>query len=63
VLQRDLLKDVWGPQYGDEGNYLRVFMAQIRKKLEPSPERPRYFITEPGIGYRLEGTTTEVTPG
>ena len=54
VLQRDLLRDVWGPQYGDEGNYLRVFMAQIRKKLEPVPDRPRYFITEPGLGYRLE---------
>ena len=59
VLQRDLLRDVWGPQYGDEGNQLRVFVAQIRKKLEPIPERPRYFITEPGIGYRLEHTTTE----
>jgi two-component system KDP operon response regulator KdpE len=59
VLQRDLLRDVWGPQYGDEGNYLRVFIAQIRKKLEPTPERPCYFITEPGIGYRLEHTTTD----
>jgi two-component system KDP operon response regulator KdpE len=59
VLQRELLKDVWGPRYGDETNYLRVFIAQIRKKLEPVPERPRYFITEPGIGYRLEGTTSE----
>jgi two-component system KDP operon response regulator KdpE len=56
VLHRELLRDVWGPQYGDEGNYLRVFIAQIRKKLEPTPERPRYFITEPGIGYRLEHT-------
>jgi two-component system KDP operon response regulator KdpE len=54
VLQRDLLREVWGPEYGDEGNYLRVFIAQIRKKLEPVPERPHYFITEPGIGYRLE---------
>jgi two-component system KDP operon response regulator KdpE len=59
VLQRDLLRDVWGPQYGNEGNYLRVFIAQIRKKLEPTPERPCYFITEPGIGYRLEHTTTD----
>ena len=62
VLQRDLLRDVWGPRYGDEGNYLRVFMAQIRKKLEPVPERPRYFITEPGIGYRLEHATTDAGP-
>jgi two-component system KDP operon response regulator KdpE len=59
VLQRDLLRDVWGPAYGDEGNYLRVFIAQIRKKLEPTPERPHYFITEPGLGYRLEHTSTE----
>ncbi|MFV0258653.1 MAG: response regulator [Acidimicrobiales bacterium] len=56
ILQGDLLREVWGPQYGDEGNYLRVFMAQIRTKLEPSPDRPRYFVTEPGIGYRLEQT-------
>jgi two-component system KDP operon response regulator KdpE len=59
VLQRDLLRDVWGPGYGDEGNYLRVFIAQIRKKLEPTPARPHYFITEPGLGYRLEHTSTE----
>jgi two-component system, OmpR family, KDP operon response regulator KdpE len=63
VLQRDLLRDVWGPQYGDEGNYLRVFMAQIRKKLEPVPDRPQYFITEPGLGYRLEHATIEEAPG
>jgi two-component system KDP operon response regulator KdpE len=62
VLQRDLLRDVWGPEYGDEGNYLRVFMAQIRKKLEPVPNRPHYFITEPGLGYRLEHTTTVDDP-
>jgi two-component system KDP operon response regulator KdpE len=62
VLQRDLLRDVWGPGYGDEGNYLRVFIAQIRKKLEPTPARPQYFITEPGLGYRLEHTSTEGAP-
>jgi two-component system KDP operon response regulator KdpE len=60
VFQRELLREVWGPQYGDEANYLRVFIAQIRKKLEPAPDRPRYFITEPGIGYRLEHTTPEI---
>jgi two-component system, OmpR family, KDP operon response regulator KdpE len=54
VTQRRLLQDVWGPQYGDETNYLRVHMAHIRRKLEPDPSRPRYFITEPGIGYRFE---------
>ena len=57
VSQRQLLQEVWGPQYGDEANYLRVHMANIRRKLEPDPSRPRYFITEPGMGYRLTGTT------
>jgi two-component system, OmpR family, KDP operon response regulator KdpE len=54
VSQRQLLRDVWGPQYGEETNYLRVHMAHIRRKLEPDPSRPRYFITEPGMGYRFE---------
>ena len=55
VSQRQLLQDVWGPQYGEETNYLRVHMAHIRRKLEPEPSRPRYFLTEPGMGYRFEG--------
>lgn len=54
ITQVQLLKEVWGPNYGEETNYLRVFMAQIRRKLEPDPGHPRYFITEPGMGYRLE---------
>jgi len=54
VSQVQLLKEVWGPNYGEETNYLRVFMAQIRRKLEPDPTTPRFFITEPGMGYRLE---------
>jgi two-component system KDP operon response regulator KdpE len=54
VTQTQLLKEVWGPQYGEETNYLRVFMAQVRRKLEPQPSVPRYFITEPGMGYRFE---------
>ncbi|MEX2254556.1 MAG: winged helix-turn-helix domain-containing protein, partial [Acidimicrobiia bacterium] len=54
VAQRQLLQEVWGPQYHDETNYLRVFMAQVRRKLEPEPSHPRYFITEPGMGYRFE---------
>ena len=54
VTQRRLLQEVWGPAYSDETHYLRVFLAQIRRKLEPDPSRPRYFITEPGIGYRFE---------
>ncbi len=54
VTQAYLLREVWGPQYGEETNYLRVFMAQVRRKLEPQPSTPRYFITEPGMGYRFE---------
>ncbi|HJR86718.1 MAG TPA: response regulator [Acidimicrobiia bacterium] len=54
VSQTQLLKEVWGPQYGEETNYLRVFIAQIRRKLEPQPSNPRYFLTEPGMGYRFE---------
>src|SRR6202048_1496964 len=55
VSQRQLLQEVWGPAYSAETHYLRVFLAQIRRKLEPDPSRPRYFITEPGMGYRFEG--------
>ncbi len=54
VTQQQLLHEVWGPEYGKESNYLRVFMAQVRRKLEPEPAHPRYFITEPGMGYRFE---------
>ena len=54
VAQHQLLQEVWGPAYHDETNYLRVFMAQVRRKLEPEPARPRYFVTEPGMGYRFE---------
>ena len=54
VSQRQLLHEVWGPQYATETNYLRVYLAQIRRKLEPDPARPRYFLTEPRMGYRFE---------
>jgi two-component system KDP operon response regulator KdpE len=54
VTHRQLLQEVWGPTYDDQNHYLRVFMAQIRQKLERQPSRPRHFITEPGIGYRFE---------
>ncbi|MGD9793545.1 MAG: response regulator [Acidimicrobiia bacterium] len=54
VSGRELLQQVWGPQYGDETNYLRVHMAHIRRKLEPEPGRPRYFLTESGMGYRFQ---------
>jgi two-component system KDP operon response regulator KdpE len=53
VSQRQLLQEVWGPAYGRESNYLRVYLAQIRRKLEPDPAHPRYFLTEPGMGYRF----------
>ena len=54
VSQRQLLQEVWGPKYQEETNYLRLFIAQIRRKLEPDPAHPRYFITEPGMGYRFQ---------
>lgn len=54
VSQRHLLHEVWGPQYDSETNYLRVHMANLRRKLEPEPSKPRYFVTEPGMGYRFE---------
>src|SRR4051794_3255706 len=54
VSQRQLLHEVWGPAYNDETNYLRQYMAQLRRKLEPDSERPRYLVTEPGMGYRFQ---------
>jgi two-component system KDP operon response regulator KdpE len=54
VTQRQLLQEVWGPGYTEETHYLRVFLAQIRRKLEADPAHPRYFVTEPGMGYRFE---------
>jgi len=54
VTHRQLLKEVWGPQYLTETHYLRVYMAQLRHKLEVDPARPRYLETESGIGYRLK---------
>jgi two-component system, OmpR family, KDP operon response regulator KdpE len=58
VTQQQLLAEVWGPGYENASHYLRVFMAQLRQKLEPDPAHPRYFRTEPGRGYRFE---TELT--
>ena len=55
VTQRQLLQGVWGEQYQTEGNYLRVYIARLRRKLEPDPSRPRYLLTKPGIGYRFSG--------
>ncbi|MEU8008087.1 response regulator [Catellatospora sp. NPDC049111] len=53
VSQRQLLHDVWGPQYATETNYLRQYMAQLRRKLEADPAHPRQLLTEPGMGYRF----------
>jgi two-component system KDP operon response regulator KdpE len=53
VTQRQLLAEVWGPGYQTEANYLRVYVANLRRKLEPDPSAPRYLLTEPGMGYRF----------
>ncbi len=54
LSHRQLLHDVWGPGYGNAGGNLRLYMAQLRRKLEPDPARPRWLITEPGMGYRYQ---------
>ncbi|HLA81856.1 MAG TPA: response regulator transcription factor [Thermoleophilia bacterium] len=53
LTDRMLLQQVWGPEYGSEGHYLHVYIARLRKKLELDPQKPRYLVTEPGVGYRL----------
>ena len=53
LTHRQLLRDVWGPNHVEDAHYLRVFMATLRRKIEPSPAQPRYLLTEPGVGYRL----------
>ena len=53
VAQRELLQEVWGPAYETETHYLRVYMAQLRRKLEADPTHPRHLLTEPGMGYRF----------
>jgi two-component system KDP operon response regulator KdpE len=53
LTHRQILKDVWGPPYVGETHYLRVFMAALRRKIEPDPARPRLLLTEPGVGYRM----------
>ncbi|MFJ7179261.1 response regulator [Streptomyces massasporeus] len=55
ISQRQLLEEVWGPTFATRTNYLRVYMAQLRRKLEKDPSHPRHLITEPGMGYRFEG--------
>lgn len=53
VPHRELLQTVWGPDYGDQVEYLRVFIKNLRKKIEPNPDRPEYILTEPWVGYRF----------
>ncbi|MEU2338467.1 response regulator transcription factor [Streptomyces sp. NPDC006654] len=55
ITQKHLLQEVWGVSHSNKSNYLRVYMAQLRRKLETDPSHPRYLITEPGMGYRFEG--------
>jgi two-component system KDP operon response regulator KdpE len=56
VSHRELLQAVWGPDYGDQVDYLRVFIKNLRKKMEVNPDQPRYITTEPWVGYRFNGT-------
>ena len=53
LTHRHLLKEIWGPSHVEDAHYLRIYMAQLRRKLEDDPAQPRYLITEPGVGYRL----------
>ena len=55
ISHRELLRAIWGAEYGDEREYLRVFISQIRRKVEEDPLRPQYLLTEPGVGYRFTG--------
>jgi two-component system KDP operon response regulator KdpE len=56
VPHRELLQAVWGPDYGDQVDYLRAFIKSLRKKIEPNPESPHFILTEPWLGYRFSGT-------
>jgi two-component system, OmpR family, KDP operon response regulator KdpE len=63
LTDRMLLQRVWGADYGSEAHYLHVYVARLRKKLEPDPGRGRHFITEPGVGYRLLADEDDSAPG
>lgn len=60
LTHKQLLRDIWGPAHGDDMQYLRVYVSQLREKIEPNPQSPTYLITEPGIGYRMELVESEV---
>jgi two-component system KDP operon response regulator KdpE len=59
VTRETLLTEVWGPQYTTDTGYLRLYLAQLRKKLEPVPSEPRYLVTEAGMGYRFTPTPSD----
>jgi two-component system, OmpR family, KDP operon response regulator KdpE len=61
LSQKQLLHDVWGPGYDNAAGNLRLYMAQLRRKIEPDPARPRWLITEPGMGYRFQPTAEQLT--
>lgn len=61
LTHRQILKEVWGPNQSEHTHYVRVHLAELRKKLEANPARPRYIVTEPGVGYRLRDRPTEGT--
>ena len=63
VTHKHLLTEVWGPTHAADTHYLRIYMRQLREKLEPDPVRPRYLLTETGVGYRLVADEPERTPG
>jgi two-component system KDP operon response regulator KdpE len=58
LTHQRILRQVWGPRFAGELNYLRVYMTRLRHKIEPEPARPKYFVNEPGIGYRLRSPTS-----
>ncbi len=53
ITHRQLLREVWGPLHEEDSHYLRIYMRQLRSKLESDPTQPRFLLTEPGVGYRL----------
>lgn len=61
LTHRTLLQSIWGPEYGGETEYLRVYINRLRQKLEPDPANPRYLLTEPGVGYRFVAPETQGT--
>lgn len=62
LTHRQLLSEVWGPGYDTAGGNLRVYMVQLRRKLEPDPARPRHLLTDPGMGYRYQPPEPDLTP-